>query len=348
MESTGSRTVALWLMLCCLMVLATLIVGGATRLTHAGLSIVEWQPIVGTVPPVSAADWQEVFEKYQRTPEYQKVNTRMTLEEFKPIFWWEFVHRVLGRSIGLVFLLPMVYFLLRGRLSLALLPRLVGIFALGAAQGGMGWYMVQSGLVDDPRVSQYRLTAHLGLAFVIFAAMFWLALGLLTPRRRLRASISPPALTTLRRLSVALAGLVLVMALSGGLVAGLHAGLRYNSFPLMHGDLVPPDVFLMEPWAVNFFNNPSTAQFDHRMLAWLLLLVVGYLWFKVQQAALALRTRRAIHVFLLLFAVQLSLGIATLLLVVPVPLAVAHQAGAMLLFGAALWVCHELRVDSGI
>lgn len=334
----GDKAVAIWLLVCCLMVLATLVVGGATRLTHSGLSIVEWQPIVGTVPPVSDADWQTVFAKYQATPEYQKVNQRMTLEEFKPIFWWEFIHRVLGRSIGLVFLLPFIYFLARRRLQPELVPKLGGIFLLGALQGGMGWYMVQSGLVDDPRVSQYRLTAHLGIAFLIFAAMFWLALGILTQNARTAPGAVGSAARP-RRLAGWLALTVFVMVLSGGFVAGLHAGLRYNSFPLMHGDFLPPDMFLLEPWFLNFFNNPSAAQFDHRLIAWLLVLLVPWLWWQAQ--ALPPRARLATHVLLSIFLVQLGLGIATLLLVVPVPLAVAHQGGALFLFGAALWVWRE-------
>ncbi len=343
MGGNRNRSIAAWLFVCCLMVFATLVVGGATRLTHSGLSIVEWQPIVGSLPPISAADWQSVFAKYQLTPEYLQVNQRMSLEEFKPIFWWEFIHRLLGRSIGLVFLLPFVYFLARRRLDPAMVPRLAGIFLLGALQGGMGWYMVQSGLVDDPRVSQYRLTAHLGLAFVIFASMFWLALGILAQRSQLAAAPLAPPLLALRRHAFWLAGLIFVMVLSGGFVAGLHAGLSYNSFPLMHGDFLPPDMFSLEPWFLNFFNNPTAAQFDHRLIAWTLLVLLPGFWIKAGRLALTPRARLATHALLLMFSLQVALGIATLLLVVPVTLAVLHQGGAMLLFATALWVCHELQ-----
>ncbi|MDD5175610.1 MAG: COX15/CtaA family protein [Sterolibacterium sp.] len=341
MESPSRRDVPAWLLVCCVMVFATLVVGGATRLTHSGLSIVEWQPIVGTLPPLSETDWQSAFAKYQQTPEFRKVNQRMTLVEFKPIFWWEFAHRLLGRSIGMVFLLPFLYFFLQKRIDAKLLLRLSGIFLLGALQGGMGWYMVRSGLVDDPRVSHYRLTAHLGLAFIIFAALFWLALELWTPCRT--RSGDRPGLSFLRSCSTWLVSLIFVMALSGSLVAGLHAGLGYNSFPLMHGDFLPPDMFLLEPWFVNFFSNPTAAQFDHRLIAWLLILLLPLFWFRAKATELPSRTRLAVHVLLLVFAAQISLGIATLLLVVPMPLALAHQAGAMLLFAASLWVCHELR-----
>jgi len=345
-DGKRNRAVAAWLLVCCLMVFATLVVGGATRLTHSGLSIVEWQPIVGSVPPITEADWQTVFAKYQLTPEYQKVNHRMSLEEFKPIFWWEFIHRLLGRTIGVVFFLPFAYFLVRRRLDPPMVPKLIGIFLLGALQGGMGWYMVQSGLVDDPRVSQYRLTAHLGIAFLIFAAMFWLALGILT-RPAVKAIAAAAPLVSLRRYAAWLALIVFVMALSGGFVAGLHGGLRYNTFPLMGGDFLPADMFLLEPWLLNFFDNPSTAQFDHRLIAWVLAFLALLFWVKAQRVPLARRTRLAVNLLLLAFVAQLTLGILTLLLVVPVPLAVAHQGGAMVLFAASLWAWQELRVDKG-
>lgn len=346
MEIFGRRAIAVWLFVCCFMVLATLVVGGVTRLTHSGLSIVEWQPIVGTIPPVSQSDWQEVFRKYQQTPEYQQVNHKMGLEEFKPIFWWEYVHRALGRSIGMVFLLPFLYFLGRRRIDPKLAPKLAGIFVLGALQGAMGWYMVKSGLVDDPRVSQYRLTAHLGLAFIIFAAMFWVALGVLAERESAQSQRGSERLRALRRFAAWLALIVFVMVLSGGFVAGLHAGLAYNSFPLMYGHFVPPDMFALTPRLANFFDNPATAQFDHRLIAWLLVILVPYFWLKSRRTALSRGARLASDLLLLLFALQITLGIATLLLAVPVPLAAAHQAGAMVLFASLLWLNHQLRLKA--
>jgi len=343
MDSSARRQIAIWLFACCAMVFATLVVGGVTRLTHSGLSIVEWQPIVGTIPPLNTEEWQATFDKYKQTPEYIKVNHRMELDEFKSIFWWEYWHRVLGRSIGAVFLVPFLYFLLRRKLERPLIPRLLGIFLLGGMQGAMGWYMVKSGLVDDPRVSQYRLTAHLGLAFVIFTAMFWVALGLLAKRVREAADES---LRRLRRFAGGLALLIFVMVLSGGFVAGLHAGLAYNTFPLMHGYFVPPDMFLLEPWFANFFNNPGTAQFDHRLIAWLLFFLLPVFWFQARRLTLQPRARLASHALLLAFALQVTLGISTLLLVVPVHLAASHQAGALLLFASVLWLNHELRVGT--
>src|SRR5262249_1536670 len=216
MHDRRLNPVALWLLVCCALVFAMVVVGGITRLTHSGLSIVEWQPIVGAVPPLNENDWQEAFRKYQDSPQFRQVNPHMDLTGFKGIFWWEYIHRLLGRPIGAGFLLPLAWFVLRKRISRPLAWKLAGIFALGGLQGALGWYMVQSGLVDDPRVSQYRLAAHLALALAIYAAMLWIALGLLFPRAR---EAGP------RRFAFALAALVFVQALSGSLVAGIRAGL---------------------------------------------------------------------------------------------------------------------------
>jgi len=343
MQTNSNRAIAYWLFACCSMVLATLLVGGVTRLTRSGLSIVEWQPLLGVIPPLTASDWLVVFTKYQQSPEYLKVNLHMTLAEFKFIFWWEWVHRLLGRLIGMVFLVPFLWFWLRGQLSRALLPKLLGFFALGGLQGAMGWYMVQSGLVDDPHVSQYRLAAHLGLAFLIFGLMFWTALVLLGPNKRVRAAAGS-ALRSVQLAGAALLVALLVMVLSGALVAGTHAGLIFNTFPLMGEHVVPPGLLALQPTWRNFFENQITIQFDHRMIAWLLFL------------AIPLYCRRAVHVapsarnaafaLLAMLALQLSLGIATLLGAVPVALGAAHQVGAMLLFALLLRLNHVLRVSA--
>ena len=333
------RPVAIWLLICCALVFAIVVVGGITRLTRSGLSIVEWQPIAGVVPPLNAADWQEAFAKYQQTPEYALVNHAMTLDEFKRIFWWEFIHRLLGRVGGAVFLLPFLWFALRGRIAGALGARLTTIFVLGGLQGALGWYMVKSGLVDNPRVSQYRLTAHLGLAFLIFAAMLWTALDLLRPAARNEV----PALAGLRQASTALLLLIFVMVLSGGLVAGIQAGYAYNTFPLMHGNVLPPEILMLSPWYLNFFDNMATVQFDHRLIAWTLAIAVPWFWILSRRHRLSAHARTSTNLLLGMLALQISLGISTLLLVVPIPLAAAHQAGAMLLFAAALYARHSLR-----
>ena len=329
-----ARSIAAWLFVCCALVFAMVVVGGVTRLTHSGLSITEWQPIVGTVPPLSDAQWNATFAKYQATPEYEQVNRGMTLEAFKGIFWWEYVHRLLGRAIGVAFILPLLWFVARRQIPRGLAPKLFGIFVLGGLQGALGWYMVQSGLVDDPRVSPLRLAAHLGLAFVIFGAMFWTALSLIRTR---------PAenRTPLWRFAYALTALVFVMVLSGALVAGLRAGFAYNTFPLMNGAIVPPEILLIDPWYANFVNNMATVQFDHRAIAWTLAVLVPLFWWRTRAAAAPVRF--GANLLLGALALQVALGIATLLLVVPLPLAAAHQAGAMLVFAASLNVSHSLR-----
>jgi len=341
MDIAARRQIAVWLFACCAMVFATLVVGGVTRLTHSGLSIVEWQPLVGALPPLDQEQWLEVFAKYQQTPEYRQVNQGMSLDEFKFIFWWEYWHRVLGRTIGLVFLVPFLYFLIRRKIDRSLAPGLVGIFILGGLQGAMGWYMVKSGLVDNPRVSQYRLTAHLGLAFIIFAAMFWVALGLLAQRAQ---DVSRHTLRHLQRYATGFALLIFVMVLTGGFVAGIRAGLAYNTFPLMNGYVVPPEILSIDPWYLNFFNNMATVQFNHRLIAWVLAIAGIWFWFRSRSAPLSDRARFAFNLLVVVLAAQIALGIATLLYVVPVALAAAHQGGAMILFGVALWVNHELRL----
>ncbi len=336
-RAAGSRrAVAIWLLACSALVFAMVVVGGVTRLTRSGLSITEWQPIIGTLPPLDAAQWNDAFAKYQLTPEFRKVNHAMSLAEFKGIFWWEYFHRLLGRVIGLAFLGPYLVYLLRRRIPPGYAAPLAGIFALGAVQGALGWFMVQSGLVDDPRVSQFRLTAHLGLAFVIFAAMLWTAMSLLAPAREETAS-------ALRRGAIAVAALVFAMALTGGFVAGIRAGLAYNTFPLMNGRLVPPEILQLEPWWRNFFWNMATVQFVHRWFAAALALAVMALAWRVWRAAASARARRGATWLGAMLVVQVTLGIATLLLVVPVPLAALHQAGAVLLFGLALHLAHALR-----
>ena len=333
------RRIAFWLVACCALVFAIVVLGGATRLTRSGLSIVEWQPIVGTIPPITTADWEKLFQKYQQTPEYQKVNPGMDLEGFKGIFWLEYFHRLLGRLIGVAVVVPLLYFLWRRVLAPPLALKLGGIFLLGALQGALGWYMVQSGLVDDPRVSHFRLTAHLALAFAIYAAMLWIALDLLNPA----PASATPRVGRVRRLAWTVTALVIAMVVTGGFVAGIRAGFAYNTFPLMNGHWVPPEIFMIDPWYLNFFNNMATVQFDHRVGAWLLAVAVLWLWYEAGRAGLQQQARLLTHLLLAALAVQIALGIATLLLVIPVALAAAHQAGALIVFTVALALNHALR-----
>jgi len=335
------RQVAGWLLLCCVLVFAMVLLGGVTRLTRSGLSIVEWEPLIGTIPPMSPADWQELFHEYQQTPEYRQVNQGMSLEQFKGIFWWEYFHRLLGRLIGLAFFLPMAFFVLAGKVERALIPRLLGIFLLGGLQGAVGWWMVASGLVDDPRVSHVRLSIHLGLAFLIFAAMFWTALDLLSVPRtadRVQGGLS--------RWAAWLCVLIFVMVLSGALVAGTRAGYAYNTFPLMNGRFFPPEYFMLQPWWQNFLHNMATVQFNHRLIAWALFLLIPALWLASRRVQLPRNARLATNLLVAMLFVQLALGIATLVQGVPVGLGAAHQAGALLLFTLSLWTAHALRARS--
>jgi len=337
--------VAGWLLLCCALVFAMVVVGGVTRLTRSGLSIVEWEPLMGAIPPLSQGDWEELFTQYQRTPEYLKVNQGMSLEAFKGIFWWEYFHRLLGRLIGLAFFVPLLWFLARRQVEAALAPRLVGIFLLGGVQGFVGWWMVSSGLVDDPRVSHVRLSIHLGLAFLIFAAMFWTALDLMSNevRERFDRSLAPVA-----GFATALCVLIFVMVLSGGLVAGTRAGYAYNTFPLMNGYVLPPEYLMLSPWWDNFLHNMATVQFNHRLIAWALFFLIPILWWRARRAGASGRLRVPLDLMLLMLLAQFALGIATLLQRVPVALGASHQAGALVLFALALWGAHGLRRRAGI
>ena len=323
MTTADRRHIATWLLACAGLVYAMVVVGGVTRLTHSGLSMVEWQPLVGALPPLSEAHWQELFAKYRETPEFRLVNHAMDLEGFKSIFWWEYFHRLLGRTIGLVFFLPFALFLVKNKIDKPLFLKLSFIFVLGALQGALGWYMVKSGLVDDPRVSHFRLTAHLGVALAIFAAELWVALDLLFER-----NFSPRG-----RLETLIPVVVFLMALSGGMVAGLRAGSAYSTFPLMNGYVVPPETLMLDPWWMNFLYNMAAVQLVHRSFFWLLATLIPLAWWRSRGTVQG-------NVLLGVFILQASLGISTLLLHVPVALAACHQAGAVLLFAASLWAAH--------
>ena len=331
--------IALWLIVLCAMVFVMVVLGGITRLTHSGLSMVEWRPLTGWLPPLSESEWRDAFAKYQKFPEYRELNHAMRLHGFQSIYWYEYLHRLWGRLIGVAFVLPFIVFALRGWLDRSLVGRLLLAVVLGGLQGLLGWYMVKSGMTDEPDVSQYRLTAHLGAAFVIFGYLLWLALGLLAPGA---SRVKGPGRRVLSRFAVVVTGLILVMALSGGFVAGLDAGFVYNTFPLMEGSLVPDYLFEATPWYLNPFENIVTAQFIHRLLAVIVVVAVAMLWSRARGTALESRARHAVNVTALVAIFQVALGIATLLLVVPVALGAAHQAGSLVLFACALWAVHAL------
>jgi len=333
------RLVAAWLLACCALVFAMVVLGGVTRLTGSGLSMVDWRPVTGVVPPIGEDAWEREFEAYRRSPEYRHVNYGMSLDEFKRIYWFEFAHRMLGRLIGVAFLVPFVLLLLAGRIERRLAPRLAVMFVLGGLQGLLGWYMVKSGLVDNPHVSQYRLVAHLALAVAIYAFMLWTALAIL--RGELAGSTLRPS--RLSSAALVLAGAVFLTMLSGGFVAGLRAGLVYNTFPLMGGQWVPDGLWDMSPAIVNLFENVTTVQFLHRLLAVATFLAVLALWVAARKGPLTPGARFWRHATAAAAVAQVALGIATLLLRVPVPLAAAHQAGALLLLTAVLGFAFELR-----
>jgi heme a synthase len=333
--------VAAWLFVCCAMIALMVVVGGITRLTLSGLSITEWKPVIGIVPPLSATDWAAEFAKYQQIPEYRVVHFAMTLDEFKSIYFWEYAHRLLGRLIGVAFAVPFIWFLARRRLPRRLVTPLAGILLLGFGQGALGWYMVESGLADRVEVSQYRLVAHLALALAIYAAILWVALGIVRgPTLPDRRSGSSPGW---RRAAEAVLLLVALTILAGGFVAGTHAGLTYNTFPLMDGRLVPAGYAQLHPFLLNWFENIAAVQFDHRALAAATAGGVLALWAAGLRAVLAPPARVALNALLAATALQMILGVSTLLFVVPIPLAAAHQAGAVLLLTAAILLRHALR-----
>ena len=334
-QMRNDRQVALWLIFCAAVVLGMILLGGVTRLTDSGLSMVEWKPLVGIIPPLSEEAWMSVFDKYKQFPEYQKINLGMELGEFKSIFMFEYLHRVLGRLIGILFFVPFVFFALKGRIRAGLTPKLLVMFFLGGLQGLLGWYMVKSGLVNNPHVSQYRLTAHLGAAVLIYGYMLWVAFNLLFSGVRERSQVA----TKYARWSVALFVLIYLMILSGGLVAGTRAGYAYSTWPLMGNSFVPAGLYSS---TLAIFEDITTIQFNHRMFAYFLLLVIPVFSWLVFKNSSNGKARLGLVVLMIALLVQVSLGISTLLLHVPVLIAVAHQGGAIITFTAALFVSHSL------
>ncbi|MCK3775215.1 COX15/CtaA family protein [Ensifer sesbaniae] len=319
-----------WLAVVLFTLFALVLVGGATRLTESGLSITEWKPIHGVIPPLSAEEWEEEFQLYQRIPQYQQMNNGMTVDEFKTIFWWEWAHRLLARTIGLIFALPLAFFWLTGRVERKLRMPLLGILALGGFQGFIGWWMVSSGLAERTEVSQYRLATHLVIACLIFASCMWIFRGL--------SSHSDDAAPTdrSRKMAMIIAIFSLFQIYLGALVAGLDAGFSYNTWPLMDGALVPQDLFLQQPWWINLFENPKTVQFVHRIGAYVLFsFALMHMIASLRAAPETTHARRSVLLFLLV-SVQAAIGIATLVLQVPIGWGVLHQGGALVVLGFAI------------
>ena len=329
------RLVAIWLFTVAGMITVMIALGGATRLTGSGLSIMEWAPLMGALPPMSDAEWQRLFKLYQQIPQYNLINQGFGLAGFKQIFWLEWVHRVWGRLIGCVFLLPLIWLLATARIELRFLPRLGLLFFLGGLQGAVGWFMVVSGFLPDATaVSPYRLVGHLVLALTLYAAIIWTGLSVLRPVRR-----DLPAPSSVRLLANGCLALVGLTIVAGGFVAGLHAGYTYNTFPLMDGGLVPAGYTSLEPLLRNMTENVAAVQFNHRLLATLSLSMVTLLAIQGTRAGLS---AGLVGCLAIVVGCQYLLGIATLLFVVPVPLAVLHQLGAVMLLSVLLVVVHRL------
>ena len=324
-----------WLAICAATIFGMILLGGVTRLTESGLSMVDWWPIMGVVPPLSTADWVYLFDQYKLFPEYQLVNQGMSLDEFKQIFWFEYLHRMLGRLIGLMFFIPLMIFFWLGKVKSSLKPHLLFLLFLGGCQGFMGWYMVKSGLVDRPDVSQYRLTAHLGLAVAIYAYIVWLTIGLFSPNRSLRKDSSVAIFSVI--------ALVYVMILSGGFVAGTNAGLSFPTWPLMGDSFIPPALYA--DGVKSAFEQLTTIHFNHRMLAYftgaLLVALALRTWLTDSDA----RLRKAGLLLLAAVTLQIVLGISTVLSHVNVAIAAGHQSGAVILLTAALFWVHCKRTE---
>ncbi len=313
------------------MIYAIIAIGGYTRLTNSGLSIVTWEPVSGIIPPLTEDQWQVEFDIYKQFPEFQIVNPDLTLVGFKQIFWVEYVHRLAGRLVALVFLLPFIYFLFRGYLTRRFIVRLAAVFILGGIQGLLGWYMVKSGLINNPSVSQYRLTAHLSLAVILYSYVLWLSVSLFG----IQALEKHPSLPSIRRLAVACIGLVALMQLSGGFMAGTQAGFVINTFPDMNGKWVPDLLFPLSPLWRNLFENVVTIQFIHRWTAAATVLAIAVLWlqrFQIKSKSVKL----GIDIAFLAALMQFSLGVSTLLSQVEISIAIAHQSGFVLLLSVLI------------
>lgn len=330
------RRVANWLFVVAGMIFLMVVVGGATRLTGSGLSMVEWRPVTGILPPMGDAEWAQEFAKYQQHPEFQYVNKWMSVHDFKQIFWLEYIHRVIARVIGFVFFVPFLWFWWKGHLRKKLVAPLAGIFILGGLQGAMGWFMVMSGLVDEPSVSHFRLAAHLGLAVILYLAVLWTAWGLVAPRYEL------PRPASLYKPAIVLTCLVFGQILLGALVAGLDAGYIHNTWPSMDGHFLPPGVWVMQPGILNMVDNGSLVQFEHRTVAYIITAFVLWIVYRASRLRRG-RAPRAVQYMVMACLLQVGLGIATVVSGTPVALGVLHQAGAIVFLTAALYLVHRLK-----
>lgn len=329
-QVAARRSIAIWLFVMCALVASMVVVGGATRLTDSGLSITEWKPVTGAIPPLSQDVWEEEFEKYKQIPEYIRINRGMSLEEFKTIYWWEWGHRFLGRLVGLAFFVPFVFFFFTKRIERPLLPHLIAMFVIGGLQGALGWYMVMSGLTERVDVSQYRLAAHLSLAFFVYGYMFWFAIALWRGEMPRRVRFNGLELG-----AAVVVVAIFIQILLGAFVAGLNAGFIFNTWPLMDGSLIPRHLYPLESIWASAFEDVRTVQFNHRMFAYGLIVLVGWHYWKMNSSELQVQKTGNWLLGTLVF--QVFLGIATILTVTRIEVALLHQAGAVLLLSVALY-----------
>ncbi|XP_052113984.1 cytochrome c oxidase assembly protein COX15 [Arachis duranensis] len=347
----AQKAVGTWLFCSAAWVFSLVVLGGITRLTRSGLSMTDWK-FTGTLPPMSDEEWHQEFEKYKQSPEYKRVNKGMKLEDFKFIYWMEYAHRMWGRALGILFVLPYSYFLRKGYITVKLGLRLCSLFALGAGQGFIGWWMVKSGLEEppseyvQPRVSPYRLAAHLTSAFAIYCGLFWTALSVVMPEPPAESLAWVRGAAKVKRLALPISLLVGLTAISGAFVAGNDAGHAFNTFPKMGDTWIPDDIFEMTPLIRNFFENTSTVQLDHRILATASLLSVAILWLSTRKLDIHPAVRALIGGTLGMAALQVTLGVSTLLSYVPVSLGSAHQAGALTLLSFMILLNHTTRKPS--
>ncbi|MDT0559523.1 COX15/CtaA family protein [Ichthyenterobacterium sp. W332] len=331
-----NKTVVYWLLIGCVLIFTMVVVGGITRLTHSGLSISNYKLISGTIPPMNEVEWQEAFDLYKQYPEYQKLNNQFTLEDFKDIYFWEWLHRVIGRFIGLVFIVPFLYFLIKKRLSKPTIKKAIILLIMGGFQGFLGWYMVKSGLVDRPDVSHYRLAAHLTTAFLTFAYTFWVALDLIFPNRK----DIDAKFRNLIRLSLVV---LLLQIIYGAFVAGLDAGFIHNHWPMMsEGKFMHETVYIEQnPIYLNFIEGKSGVQFVHRILAFFVVISILVIWFKGQKLSVSKLQNKGLNGLLIMVSVQFLLGVLTLIYGVPVWLGVLHQVGAFVLLSFMIFTLHR-------
>ena len=340
MNPGKDKSIGYWLLTGCFLIFCMVIIGGITRLTGSGLSITEWKPVMGAIPPMNDTEWQDAFEKYKQIPQFQKLNSHFELDDFKSIFWWEFIHRLLGRLIGVVFIVPFAWFYFKKKFNNASLKKVLFLFLLGGLQGVIGWLMVKSGLTERTSVSHIRLAIHLITAFITFGFTFYYALEILSEDAPKNSS------TSVNRLVKFLLILTTVQIIYGALVAGMHAGKIYNTFPLMNGKIIPSGRDYLTPGWTNLFDNPIAVQFIHRLLALIITILAFVLYYISKNRNHILNQKNGVLFLLSSLTIQIILGILTLLTFVNIPLALLHQTGAFILFSSCVYVMFVYRKGS--